>query len=257
MRQRIISAVIALIIVIPLIILGGVPFKIGASIISLIGLYEFIKCGSKENKYPNYIKILSYILIFLFVFTNYSIVIKILFCILILGIPIIFISNDKYNIESFLHLFSNIVILGIVFSYLIKIRNNDINLFVYLFLITVFTDTFAYAGGKLLGKHKLLPSVSPNKTIEGSVIGTIVGTVIPCIFYIYMVDPGMNIILSIIMTLVLSIIGQLGDLFFSSIKRYYNVKDFSNIMPGHGGILDRLDSIIFVIIGYILLINFI
>lgn len=257
MKQRVISAVIAFIIVIPLIILGGIPFKIGVSIISLIGLYEFIKCESKENKYPDYIKILSYILMFLFVFTNYSIVIKILFCILILGIPIIFISKDKYNIESFLHLFSNIVILGVVFSYLIKIRNNDINLFIYLFLITVFTDTFAYVGGKIFGKHKLLPSVSPNKTIEGSVIGTIIGTIIPSIFYIYMVDPGMNIILSIMVTLVLSIIGQLGDLFFSSIKRYYNVKDFSNIMPGHGGILDRLDSIIFVIIGYILLINFI
>ena len=66
-----------------------------------------------------------------------------------------------------------------------------------------------------------------------------------------MVDPGANILTVIFMTLILSIIGQLGDLVFSSIKRYFNIKDFSNIMPGHGGILDRLDSIILVMLAFV------
>ena len=72
-----------------------------------------------------------------------------------------------------------------------------------------------------------------------------------------MVDPGANILTVIFMTLILSIIGQLGDLVFSSIKRYFNIKDFSNIMPGHGGILDRFDSIIFVILGFMFFITLI
>ena len=70
-----------------------------------------------------------------------------------------------------------------------------------------------------------------------------------------MVDPGANILTVIFMTLILSIIGQLGDLVFSSIKRYFNIKDFSNIMPGHGGILDRFDSVIFVSLGMALLLS--
>ena len=70
-----------------------------------------------------------------------------------------------------------------------------------------------------------------------------------------MVDPGANILTVIFMTLILSIIGQLGDLVFSSIKRYFNIKDFSNIMPGHGGILDRIDSITMVVLAYQIIIN--
>lgn len=72
-----------------------------------------------------------------------------------------------------------------------------------------------------------------------------------------MVDPGANILTVIFMTLILSIIGQLGDLVFSSIKRYFNIKDFSNIMPGHGGILDRIDSITMVVLAYQIIINII
>ena len=72
-----------------------------------------------------------------------------------------------------------------------------------------------------------------------------------------MVDPGANILTVIFMTLILSIIGQLGDLVFSSIKRYFSIKDFSNIMPGHGGILDRIDSITMVVLAYQIIINII
>lgn len=257
MKQRLISAIVALIICIPLVLIGGFPFKIGVSILSVIGLFELIRCSSKNIKCENIIKIISYILVFLFVMISESTIIKILSTFLVLSIPMIFIDNEKYNFESFTYLFSSIVFLGLIFSYFVTIRNNDLNVFIFIFLITILTDTFAFIAGKTIGKHKLIPSVSPGKTVEGSVVGSFVGTIIPSIFYLYMVDPGASFSFIIIIVFALSVLGQLGDLFFSSIKRYYGIKDFSNIMPGHGGILDRLDSVIFVLMGYIVLINFI
>ena len=98
---------------------------------------------------------------------------------------------------------------------------------------------------KNIGKHKLIPNVSPNKTIEGSLIGTLVSVIFCSLFYLYQVDPAANIIVVILITLILNIFSQLGDLFFSAIKREYGIKDFSNLMPGHGGILDRFDSLFF------------
>ncbi len=101
----------------------------------------------------------------------------------------------------------------------------------------------------------MLEVISPKKTWEGFVGGTILGTFIAVMFYKTVINPEVILSNLILITLFLSIIGQLGDLFFSAIKRHYNKKDFSNIMPGHGGILDRLDSIIFVMLAFSLFIN--
>jgi phosphatidate cytidylyltransferase len=122
-------------------------------------------------------------------------------------------------------------------------------------LITITTDSYAYIIGRLIGKHKLLETISPNKTWEGMISGTVIGTIIPTVFYVVAV--GNNPIKMLFITLFLSILGQFGDLVFSAIKRYFGKKDFSNIMPGHGGILDRLDSIIFVMLGFVFFIPFI
>ena len=143
------------------------------------------------------------------------------------------------------------LLIGIMFNSFIRIRLLGLYPVIYCFLISTMTDTFALFGGKLFGKHKLAPLISPNKTIEGSVIGSLFGTIIACIFY-YFVIGNMSIGVILLLSFVLTIFGQMGDLFFSNIKRFYNVKDFSNIIPGHGGILDRLDSVIFVILGYLL-----
>ena len=113
------------------------------------------------------------------------------------------------------------------------------------------SDTFALFVGSKIGRHKLCPSVSPNKTVEGSIVGTIMGTTLATVFYCLLIG-NRSILLVIGLTLILSIFGQFGDLFFSSIKRNYKVKDFSNLIPGHGGILDRLDSLLFIILGFLL-----
>ena len=120
----------------------------------------------------------------------------------------------------------------------------------------MFTDIFAYVTGLLIGRHKLIPSVSPKKTWEGLIGGTVFGTFISTTFYISAFDYSGSILLLILIVMLLSLVGQMGDLVFSSIKRYYGKKDFSNIMPGHGGVLDRLDSLIFVMLAFSFIVYF-
>lgn len=252
MKKRVISAVVALAIIIPLIALGGIYFKIGMAVLSILSMYEILKL---RKELPIFIKVISYVLITLSViFSDVSLLSIIL---ITMSILLVFFDKSEYNVNDFTFVTAFLVLLSTVFTYFIYIRNEDVNILIYLLLITILTDTFALFGGKLFGKHKLIEKVSPKKTIEGSIIGSTFGTIIPSIYYIYMVDPGANILTVIFMTLILSIIGQLGDLVFSSIKRYFNIKDFSNIMPGHGGILDRIDSITMVVLAYQIIINII
>ena len=105
-------------------------------------------------------------------------------------------------------------------------------------------DTFAYFGGKLFGRHKLIPKISPKKTIEGSLIGTI-GAVLIVILYKQIAFNALSFFHCIIITLLISIFGQLGDLVESLLKRKVGIKDSSRNLPGHGGMLDRFDSLIF------------
>ena len=99
-----------------------------------------------------------------------------------------------------------------------------------------------------------IPCYKSEKTIEGSLIGTIMATIIGSCFYNIMVN-DIDLLAIIFISLLLSIVSQIGDLFFSSIKRYFDKKDYSNLIPGHGGILDRLDSVIFVTLLLRLLLN--
>jgi phosphatidate cytidylyltransferase len=105
----------------------------------------------------------------------------------------------------------------------------------------------------LIGKHKLLESISPKKTWEGLIFGTIFGVLIGSVFYYITINDSINVLHLVLGTTLISLVGQMGDLVFSSIKRFYNKKDFSNLLPGHGGILDRIDSFIFAVLSYVLL----
>lgn len=131
---------------------------------------------------------------------------------------------------------------------------------VWLSIIIILTDTFAFVGGVSYGKHKLAPNVSPNKTWEGAVTGTIMAAGIAIAYDVLMFNFGneknwvfnffsndndknvMRYVIYVLLAFVLSILSQLGDLSFSWIKRRYDIKDFSNLLPGHGGALDLLDS---------------
>lgn len=266
MKQRVISAIVALLILIPVLKIGGTIFNITVFILSLLALKEFLDIKQNKKELPSFITFISYLMLSLFVLTNITNK-DILFSIdyrIIAGLFLVFtlptvLYHDRslYSIVDAFYLIGGIFFLGIAFSLMILIRNVGLNLLVYLFLITIMTDTYAYLVGKLIGKHKLLEKISPNKTWEGTIGGTFFGTLIGSCFYITVIENNIPLYVVVLMTLFLSILGQFGDLFFSAIKRYYGKKDFSNIMPGHGGILDRLDSIIFVILGFMFFITII
>lgn len=164
--------------------------------------------------------------------------------------------RPQFRLKDIAFTYSMAIIISISMGTISMLRNlGGIygSFYVFLALVTAWmSDTGAYFCGKFLGKNKLCPEVSPKKTIEGffgGIITCIVSLmIIACIFnnLIFPEKQHINYFLIIIMGLIGSIISTLGDLCFSIIKRKYGVKDFGNLVPGHGGILDRFDSVIFV-----------
>ena len=263
MKKRVVSAIIMLLIVIPILILGGIPYSLAVGLISLLAYKELLDIRKNNRDYPNLIKLFGLISILYLIYSNFEkygllfgVSYKIICGIIILiCLPIIF-YKEKYKLSDAFHLLATILFLGIGFNLLISIYNYGIKYFILLILITILTDTFALFGGKLIGKHNFT-SVSPNKTIEGCIIGSLVSTFVCTVYYFNVINNVNSVLIVVLIILFLSFIGQCGDLFFSAIKREFDKKDFSNLIPGHGGILDRLDSIIFVLFAFVLIINFI
>jgi len=112
-------------------------------------------------------------------------------------------------------------------------------------LATVACDSFALFGGMLLGKHKIAPRVSPNKTVEGCISGLIFSAVAGVVLYFIFQGYGIPVWIFIVISMICSTAGQVGDLAASLIKRWVGVKDYSNLIPGHGGVMDRVDSMLF------------
>ena len=177
-------------------------------------------------------------------------------------------AHERVKTESVCTAYTMVVYITICFVCLIKLRyvtmdvgsnsGRMVGQYIYLlvFLAAWITDTFAYFTGFFFGKHKLCPNISPKKTVEGCLIGVVMGSLIGAVYY-YNVIGNIDIFLVILLSICLSILSEIGDLVFSSIKRYFDVKDYSNLIPGHGGLLDRLDSVIFVALGLLLFLNII
>jgi phosphatidate cytidylyltransferase len=147
-------------------------------------------------------------------------------------------------------MFLSSLYIAMAWAALVFIKDQGIAVLFYLLLITLFTDMFAYFIGMRYGKHKMAPNVSPKKSWEGAVGGSFVAVIIATTqgLYTNVFDLSTNVrtlILLIVVSAIVSVCGQLGDLMFSKLKRDHNIKDFSNLMPGHGGILDRFDSTLF------------
>lgn len=258
MKMRIIGAILILAIGIPILWIGGNTFVIACGILGILALKELLDLKEHHKKIPKEIYGLSIILLLLLLTSgirnqfnvlemDYSLI---ALAFLSLFLPSIFYKEKEYGTHEAIYLFGSILFLTLFWNALIFIRLQNIWLLVYLIFIAIFTDTFAFLIGKLIGSHKCSPTISPNKTWEGSIGGTLMGVFISSVFYFFVIK-DLYLLKIVLLSLVLSIIGQLGDLVFSKMKRENNIKDFSNTIPGHGGILDRFDSLIFIVLGYL------
>ncbi len=259
LKIRIISGAIALLIVVPLIILGGIAFEVGICIIATLAFKELIDLKKSHEPYPSTMVFIGLLCMLSLVLSNnidasiYKGITYQLFALiaLLLIIPVIFYKEDVYTSKDAFYLLGITLFLGLIFNLFTIIRMRSLALFIFLIIVPMFNDIFAYLIGSKIGKHKMCTSISPKKSWEGSAGGLIVGSICGLIIYHFFV--GSITFKIVLMTLILSASGQLGDLVMSRIKRENGIKDFSNIMPGHGGILDRIDSTIFVFLAYIFL----
>ena len=247
MKTRIITAIILVAIVLPPLYFGGIPFMILAFVANVLGTREIMKLINKEWK-----PFLTYSVHLISLLMMYSSVLGLNYFILTEAFAIIYlgfwlVQDEKVTFEQMGMTMIYLNIFSMMMAGIMKMYDYG-NLFVFYMVVgTIFPDMFAYFVGRAIGKHKLNVRISPNKTIEGSVGGYVCGAVIDFIYgFLVLVKmyqiPSLFIIVS---ALTLPFVGQVGDLFYSAIKRHYGIKDFSNLFPGHGGVLDRLDSISF------------
>ena len=258
MVKRVITGAIALAIAIPLFIFSDtVAFTIGVALVTVMCLFEMFRCMGIHKKYD--ITITAYIFavavsFFMRYISDKVSVAKLCFVVGVLYLIIVFASmiwshgKIKFN-DSMTIFVITAYIVGAMNSILFVRDFDDVGQYLYLLIVigAWITDTFAYFSGYFFGKHKLIPDVSPKKTVEGS-IGGIIGCILTFILYGIVVDIAFdrtaNLLFLAIMGFVVSVVSQIGDLLMSVIKRHYGVKDYGKIFPGHGGMLDRLDSVL-------------
>ncbi len=263
-QKRVVSGAAALLVLGTILYVKGIAFDLAILVIGLLAGYEFYNAFKAKGHEPKLFVIFSlivtYLLAILFIFMNdrspedqFLGLLLFISLIFIYFLIALFVSLTKkmQPIDMLINLFA-LFYIAIPLGMLIIFSKTDEHSFklVYLVLmISFFSDSFAYLTGKSIGKHKLAPKMSPNKTIEGS-LGAIIGTalVLAILKGQGFFENFFNIpyVIAILLGILGSIMAQIGDLTASILKRYTGIKDFGNIMPGHGGILDRLDSIIFV-----------
>lgn len=227
---------------------------IACAIIAALSLHEYFNAMKAKSKPVIWIGYVTAALIAFIHIIPLEYAITILSVLVPVVVTTLFIqvvlTNMKTNIVDIAVTFFGIcyIPLFLMFVPLLHGMENGKILIWFILIISWGTDTVAYCVGKLMGKHKF-SKISPNKTIEGCV-GGIIGAVILTLIYTYICNViwGMNISYIVIafVSIILSVVSQIGDFAASSIKRYVGIKDFSNLIPGHGGMLDRIDSVIFV-----------
>lgn len=261
--KRTITGVITLpVLAIILIFSNTIIMDIFTAIIACISMYEYFHCFKSTNK-ANPSQYLGYIYCILIAFTHFvdkrlltSIIIAIIPVSLVVLFAELVLSKGKKTVTDIAVTMLGICYIPLMLIYLSLVRDMELDhglngkILIWFVLIASWgSDIFAYFIGRHFGKHKLT-AVSPNKTVEGAVAG-VVGAILLGILFAILCNTiwgvGINYLLIGCIMAVLSIVGQIGDLAASSIKRYCDIKDFSELIPGHGGMLDRIDSIIFVL----------
>ena len=258
LTQRLLSGVIGAAVFITFLVFNFYTFAFITALMLGLVLNEFYLMWGKY-KPLRFLGLLiglsSYGLVLLNLIGFWDIRLVVLIGVLVMSVPVVLLfDKDKNMMESF-----SITYMGLVYvalpciSLLLMSKTESIysevsyNRFLILgvFLVIWSNDTGAYFSGKLFGENKLFSRVSPNKTIEGSVGGVVLALIIITIYVKYIAESDFPYLWWVGFTLVISVAGILGDLIESQMKRNLGVKDSGNFLPGHGGVLDRFDAVIF------------
>jgi len=251
MLTRIITAVILIAVFLPIMYFSDTyAFDIAAALLSVTAVYELLGCTGMKKEYSVAIPVYIYALAMpLYVEVSYKYTYNLTLLLIFVLFSVTVFSKGKHNIEKTSALTAFSIYAVSSFTALIILRRGDFGEYIIwlVFIGAWVTDTCAYFVGRFFGKHKLIPDVSPKKTVEGAVGGAVFciaayvlyGVIISAFF-----DVRANFAALAAAGCISSLVSQLGDLCASKIKRHYNIKDFGTLLPGHGGIMDRFDSIL-------------
>lgn len=253
MKQRVITGLLLAIGAIAALFAGGLVLNVLVGIVCLLGIKEVLDVCQKDC-IPKTVKVYCFVagLMMYLCYPNQLLLPSHVFMLFILGLYICVVLFEHFKVEDAFMLISMLVLVitGIRGIYTITNQHGYLSM-LYVALATFGCDTGAYFAGYFFGKHKLIERISPKKTIEGSIGGMAVGTILASVFAM-VAGLEMPVYEIWLLAFVLTITSQFGDLTFSALKRHYGIKDFSNLLPGHGGVLDRIDSLIFNVIVYLI-----
>ncbi len=250
MKTRIITALVALLILAPVLIFashkiiwGITVLRVALALVASIAVFEAAGCvGAKKALLLLPCVAIS---VYLILTTKNSLshytpaMILLLFALLFIGV----LTHKSIKSDTVLPLFAFVFYIVVSFGALLLVFEREGGFyFPLIFFGAWVTDTFAYFAGVFFGKHKLIPEVSPKKTVEGAVGGTAFCVISFILYGIF--REGASLIFLALLGLVAAVVSQLGDLSASLIKRHYGIKDYGKLFPGHGGVLDRFDSIL-------------
>lgn len=254
LQKRVIFGALALVVFIPLLIKGGVIFQLFIGFLAMIATSELLKMNRLlPSSIEGILAMLAALVLTLpletylsFLPTDGNYVAFGIVVFLLLG-SIVF-NIGQYSYADVVYPIASSFYVGIGFHNLVVARMDSLNKVFFALLIVWATDTGAYLIGRQIGRHRLMPRVSPNKTIEGFIGGILSAVTVSAVFLILdkQVVTGYSFGVTLLLVAIFSVFAQFGDLVESAIKRHFGVKDSGKMIPGHGGILDRFDSLIFV-----------
>lgn len=255
-KERTISAVVIVIVALAAILPGGIILAAVLYVISVIGYLELTKaCGVRKGEKPDSLEITGivaitcyYPVIYFVQDSSYAVMVIILSMMAMMSVYVF--TYPRFHADQVMAAYFSLIYAPVMLSFVFLTRQleNGIYLVWMIFISSWISDTFAYLTGVMIGRHKLAPVLSPKKSVEGAVGGVIGAALVGALFGVYISSAlGMDQIAVILAVVggVGSVISQVGDLAASAIKRNHDIKDYGKLIPGHGGIMDRFDSVIF------------